>query len=179
MGINDSVIAEQIFVSRVVAILLKEGEILKSGKEPNYHFWIFFKEFMQEYIEKHHMYKQEKLLNHLLTKKLQAEHKERILKIIEQHEHGRKMTAVLNEILGESFGNNETTLTGLKNIILSFEENYYHHSREELHFVQHYIENHFNETSFKEFEILFEEYDDAPTAESFAKRAMRFESAYL
>ena len=177
MGISDSVVAEQIFVSRVVAILLKEGKNLQAGKEPNYHFWVFFKEFIQEYLEKHHMYKQEKLLNHLLTKALQAGHKVRIKKILDEHENGRKMVMILNGILGESFGNNDTTLVGLKNIILAYEEGYVHHVQEELHFVQHYIENHFQEADFKEFEILFEEYNGSPKAEDLAKRAMQFESA--
>ena len=177
MNINESLMTEQMFIDRIMRIIMNENDNMETGIEPNYDFWLFYKGFICEFVDEHHFDKEEYIMKDLLKKDLSHEQKNRIGSILMEHSEARKMIKRLDEIFGKTFGKNEKTLQGLK-AIANVTKMYNNHSETSQKYLYSCMESMLTGKEHEKYEKMFLKRDGDIRYEIYAKNILYHESFY-
>jgi len=178
MDAKDIFFAEQLYLDKVINMLIKEGSNLKKGKGPNLSFWVFFEHFMIEFVDKHHMEKEQHILKMLLKKKLKENQIKYIEGMICEHEMSRLFIGRLGEIFNNNFGNNNKTIEGMKRTAVFFKKKYKDPSKAKKVKLYDYIQEYFDDKDRIEFRDMFLKYNEQMDYMGYAKTILKLEKNY-
>jgi len=178
MDAKDIFFTEQIYVSRVMKMLMDEGKNIEKGKDPNLNFWLFFEKFMREFVDKHYMKKAEHLLKALLQKGISKEEKDRIIGILCEHEMSGHYITKLGEIFNKDFGNNKKTIEGLKKVLQVFKIAFKGSPEKQTVKIYEYTEKYFDEEDYRDFRDQFLKANEQMDYVGYAKNILNLEKHY-
>ncbi|MFW5733669.1 MAG: hemerythrin domain-containing protein [Oceanidesulfovibrio sp.] len=148
---------EHRLIERMIAMLDKEAERLENGENPDLPFLFNAIEFIRVYADMlHHGKEEDVLFRELENKDLSDEHEAMRKELIEDHKHGRRLVAELEDAAAAFSGNGDAkAVAGILRKLAAFYPD--HIEKEDKHFffpVLEYFDDEEKRNMLEEYETL-------------------------